>query len=450
MKRIILTIILVLSVLLSGCGPQAESPSAPDTLVPKEGETTEGPEEVPPTEEPCEDLGLPGEMAGKCWSDILEEAKGQTVNYYHWGGSDVYNTFYADVLGGMLKDRFEINLQTVPIAAPTEFVNKIVNEAAAGVDEGSVDTVWINAENFRTVKQADALYCGWAENLPNSKYVDWGDPRYTYDAGTPTEGCESPIESSLSILVMDTACVSEPPGGSGYTGTIDGLEQWIKDNPGKFTYVAPPQFTGTLFLVPLFYNKTGGGDQWQGPWDAEKQALFDEKAPAFWDWLNELEPYLWREGETYPESLPQMDDLFANSEICFNQSVWPLHTQTMIDEGRYPDTARSFIFKEGTSYSNSFLALPKNSANKAAVLVMADFVMSPEYQLLAAGPDYVRNLPGISIELLPEEYQEKFANLDLGEASVPYDVLFPAGVPQFSGEMYSIIEKGWEENVLKK
>jgi ABC-type uncharacterized transport system YnjBCD substrate-binding protein len=48
-------------------------------------------------------------------------------------------------------------------------VNKVLGEKEAGRDaDGSVDLVWVNGENFRTMRQGDLLYGSWAQFLPNS------------------------------------------------------------------------------------------------------------------------------------------------------------------------------------------------------------------------------------------------------------------------------------------
>lgn len=39
-----------------------------------------------------------------------------------------------------------------------------------------------------------------------------------------------------------------------------------------------------------------------------------EHAPKLWGYLNELKPYLWPEGETYPKDENEPHGLFANGE----------------------------------------------------------------------------------------------------------------------------------------
>ena len=52
-----------------------------------------------------------------------------------------------------------MTLNRVPIDNTAGAVNKVLNEKAAGKDGGgSIDLIWINGQNFRTLKDAGLLY----------------------------------------------------------------------------------------------------------------------------------------------------------------------------------------------------------------------------------------------------------------------------------------------------
>jgi putative spermidine/putrescine transport system substrate-binding protein len=70
--------------------------------------------------------------------------------------------------GKALKERYGITLNRVPLADTADAVNQVLSEKQAGKDPGAVDLIWINGENFFTLKQADMLYKDWAQKLPNS------------------------------------------------------------------------------------------------------------------------------------------------------------------------------------------------------------------------------------------------------------------------------------------
>ncbi|MEM8755465.1 MAG: ABC transporter substrate-binding protein, partial [Pseudomonadota bacterium] len=74
----------------------------------------------------------------------------------------------------------------IGLSDTAEAVNLVLSETQAGVrEEGSVDLVWINGENFRTMKQGGLVFCGYPDTLPNNRYVDWSDPSIANDFGVP-------------------------------------------------------------------------------------------------------------------------------------------------------------------------------------------------------------------------------------------------------------------------
>ena len=286
------------------------------------------------------------------WDDVLEAARGTTVNWFMWGGDDIINTNVDNDIGDAVAEQFGVTLNRVPVTDTADAVNQVLDESAAGVTtDGSVDLIWINGENFRTLKDADLLYGPWAEDLPNAEYVPWDDPAMANDFGTPVEGYESPWGHAQFVFHYDSADVAEPPT------TFEALQQWIHENPGLFTYPAIPDFTGSVFVRHLFYWAAGGPEPFLGEFD---QAVFDEYAPAVWEYLNDIEPDLWRGGETYPEAAA-MFDLLANEEIEFNMGYSPGEASLRIADGTYPDTIRTFVMDTGTLSNNNYVAIPFNA-----------------------------------------------------------------------------------------
>ena len=120
-------------------------------------------------------------------------ARGGTVHWFLWGGSDNINRYVSEFVGGILEDRYDITLKPVGLNDTVEAVNIVLGEKEAGVDDaGSVDTIWINGENFRTMKQADLAFCGYVDTLPNNALVNWDNPAIANDFGVPVDGCEVP------------------------------------------------------------------------------------------------------------------------------------------------------------------------------------------------------------------------------------------------------------------
>ncbi|MCB9450959.1 MAG: ABC transporter substrate-binding protein [Anaerolineaceae bacterium] len=384
---------------------------------------------------------LMGEVPGfASWEEVLAAAEGTTVNWWMWGGSDKINTDVDTDIGQRVLELYGITLNRVPNGAEL-FVDQVLNEAAAGVEEGAIDLMWINGENFKTLAEADLLYGPWSESIPNAVYVNWADPALAYDFGYPVNGYESPWGHAQFVMEYNTALVGDTP-----PTTFEDLATWIEENPGLFTYPALPDFTGSVFVRHVFYWAAGGPEPFLGDFD---QAVFDEYAPKVWEYLNAIEPNLWRSGETYPEATV-MDSMLANQEIAFNMHYGPANAANNIMQGIYPDTIRTFVFDTGTISNNNFVAIPFNSPNPAGAMVIANYILSEELQLKLVDPQKWAWLSPISPSVYSEDFQQAVANMELHPAMLPATVLAAAALPEPNGDWVTAIEAGWIENVLKK
>ena len=387
-------------------------------------------------------LAFEERLASMSWEEILSEARGQTVYWYMWGGSDLINRYVNGYLAGRLREEYGVTLQMVPVTDAAVFVNKVLGEKQAGRDtRGSVDLMWINGENFRTMRQANLLFGPYADRLPNMRYVNAADPSVAYDFGFPVEGYESPYGSAQVVMIYNSAKVPSPPA------TVAGLLDWIRANPGRFTYPGMPDFTGSVFVRHLFYHAAGGYERLLGPFDPER---FDEIAPRTWRLLKDLEPYLWRQGRTYPESRTALQELFANGEVYFDVSYNPVEAAGLIAQGRYPDTARTFVFDSGTIGNTHYVAIPFNSSSKAGAMVLANLLLDPAAQYEKARAEVWGDLTVLDLARLPVKWRESFEALPRSEAVLPPEVLSKHRIPELQASWLDAIEKGWVENVLQK
>ena len=379
--------------------------------------------------------------AEKSWEDIVAEARGQTVDWFMWGGSPAVNAYVNGYLATQLKTRYDITLRQGPVKDIAEVVSKLVIEKQAGKQSGGhVDLMWINGENFRTCKRNDLLFGPFADRLPNQRLVNWGRPSVYNDFGEPVEGLESPWGSAQVVMIYDTARVSQPPR------TVGALLDWIRRHPGRFAYPAPPDFTGSVFVRHIFYHVSGGAERWQAPVD---QPALDQAASDTYRVLRELAPFLWRQGQTYPESPVRMNTLFADGEIDFSFSYHQAEASRNIIDGLFPDTVRTFVFEEGTIANTHFVAIPFNASDTAGAMVVANFLLSPEAQLKKSDPDVWGDFPAIDPSRLPAEWQVRFKQQARGVATLGDAELQSHQLPEPPSEILIQLEKGWEKHVLK-
>ena len=328
----------------------------------------------------------------KNWEEVVDAARGGTVNWFMWGGADNINEYVSGFIGSELKDRYNITLKRVGINDTAEAVNIVIGEKQAGIDDtGAVDMIWINGGNFRTMKQGDLLFCGYHDLLPNNKLVNWQDPSIANDFGLPVEECEVPWNRAQFAFAYDSARTENPPK------SIPELIDWVKENPGEFTYPAATDFNGSVFIRHVFYHAAGGPDALLGDFDQEK---FDEIAPKAWSILNEMEPYLWREGETYPNAIASLAQLFANREVALYFDYDPAIFGINVENGIFPETTRSYGLQDGTIGNTNYVAIPFNSPNKAAAMVTANYLLSFDAQYEKAKSSVWGAAPAIDVSKL--------------------------------------------------
>src|SRR5260221_14194062 len=91
------------------------------------------------------------------WVGIEAEAKGETVYFNAWAGSEAVNSYIAWA-AGELKARYGVTLSHVKLADTAEAVRRVRDEVKASKADGSADLVWINGENFLAMKRGHLLY----------------------------------------------------------------------------------------------------------------------------------------------------------------------------------------------------------------------------------------------------------------------------------------------------
>jgi putative spermidine/putrescine transport system substrate-binding protein len=275
--------------------------------------------------------------------------------------------------------------------------------------------------------------------MPNDSTVDWNNPTVATDFGIQVGDCESPWALAQFCIIYDSAKVPEPPKDA------DSLIAWIKANPGKFTYPAIPDFTGSVFVRQMLYHVNGGYEDLLGPFD---QAKYDAVTPKLWTLLNDLKPSLWRQGTTYPQSSTALDQLYANGEVVFDMSYAPTLAAQQAEKGVWPQTTREFVFDDGMIGNVSYVAIPYNSPHKAGAQVLANVLLEldAQYNAINTGVGY----PAINTSALPADQRARFDNYAFAPQVAPFAVLTKNANPELQAKWATSIEAGWTKNVLQQ
>ena len=334
--------------------------------------------------------------ADDSWQQIARQARGQTVWFNAWGGDPAVNR-YLDWVSAEVKRDYAIDLRIVHIADAADTVKRLQTEARAGrKHHGSVDLLWVNGENFRTLKTANLLQTGWAETLPNWRYVDTRQP-VREDFSLPTEGAESPWGSAQLTFIARRTQTPTPPDSP------EALLTFAAAHRGEVTYPRPPDFTGTAFLEQLLMTLTERPEALRRP--PEPQTFAAVTAPL-WRYLDRLHPLLWREGRDFPASPARMDAMLATGTLRLSLTFNPLHARQKAVSGELPKDSYGFGFERGMLGNVHFVTIPANAHAPAGARVVANFLLSPAAQLRKADPAVWGDPSVLNPQSLPDDQRQ--------------------------------------------
>ncbi len=363
--------------------------------------------------------------------ELARQAAGQTVYFNAWGGDFAINR-YIDWVAGEVEKRYDIRLVHVKVTDIAEAVSRIRAEYVAGREQnGSVDLMWINGENFAAMQHANLLWGPWAEELPNSRLIDWqGNPTTRIDATLPTGGYELPWGTATFTLFYDREFVSTR------VRNPDDLLCWIEAHPGRFTYPQPPAFLGTAFLKQLLILLTEDTARLQEAPGDDFQTL---SAPL-WAWLDRAHASMWRTGRLFPRSGPAQRELLAAGELDWMMSYNPAEASRAIRQGLLQDTVAGMVFSNAALSNSHFLAIPANASAKEGALLVANFLISPLAQIQKADEARWGDPSVLDPNLLTAEQLSVFERLHQGGATAP---LPKRRVPEPHPGWSAALERAW-------
>lgn len=379
------------------------------------------------------------ELAGMSWEEIVEQAKGTTVTFYGWGGDENRNNWLNTDVANYLQDNYDITLQVVGMDI-NDILAKLTSDKQAGEDVGSIDMIWINGENFYSAKENGLLYGPFTDKLPNMEaYIDTEDTETLNDFCKPIDGYEAPYAKAQLVMFNDSAVTPDTPKSA------EEFMEYCKANKGKVTYPAPPDFTGSAFVRNLIYELCGY-EQFRDM-EADKETVRAAIQPAL-DYLRQLNPYLWKEGITFPDSSTALDAMFQDGEVVMDMNYEPFTVAKEIADGTLRDSCQTFVFDKGTIGNTNYMAIAFDSPNKAGAMVAINAIISADIQL----SQYIKlkTLPVVSQDKLSSVEKAEFDAGDMGKGVISQAELLTHRLPEMPADLVPIIEEIWIEEVVGK
>ncbi len=372
------------------------------------------------------------------WVDVVEQARGKTITMMMWTGDAKINAYMQDYIVPKVKIEYNINLEITSGQGFT-IVQALSVEKMANKSQSDIDLVWINGETFYQIKQIDGLYGPWTDKIPNSKYIDFDNPFIGIDFQQPIKGFELPWGNVQMTIIYDSAKTPNPPM------TRDALLEFLKENPGTFTF--DNHFTGLTFLKALLIDIAGNKNELQGKFDEVKYQKYSAK---LWKYIKELKPYLWRNGEVFPESVAQMHQLFASGELLFTMSNNDVEVVNKTEEGLFPKTAKAYVPDFGSIQNSHYLGITKLSGQKAAAMVVANTMVSEEAQLEKMKPKVWGDGTVLDMTKIAKDKQKAFENLAHRKQSPPRREIQDKALMELAPEyMIRLAEDFRNEIILK-
>ena len=335
------------------------------------------------------------------WADTLRAARGQTVYFNAWAGSERINAYLQWAAGELQRD-FGVKLQHVKISDAADVVKRVRAEKQAGRQdtEGTVDLIWINGENFAAMKRDGLLSEPFAQTLPNFQWVDTkGKPTTLVDFSVPTDGLESPWGMAQLTFFADAKRLPKPPQ------SMAELLALARSQPGRITYPRPPDFHGTTFIKQALIEHAPDVKALARP--VTPEALQTQATPL-WRFLDALHPQLWRGGKQFPHNSAAVRQMMADGELLLALTFNPNEAANEIAAKRLSPTVQSWQFAKGTIGNTHFVAIPYNAPSKAGAQVVANFLLSPAAQARKADIEVWGDPTVLDVARLPTADRARF------------------------------------------
>ena len=321
------------------------------------------------------------------WDKIVEQAKKEGELLIIGFGSPDEKAFYIE-LARMFEEKYGIKA-TYDHGGWFTAVETVKDEKGRGVTEGTYDLLFLWGKPFWDLYTYGGIWdAPITAIVPNARKIPVYPPgiKYYHDM-YPTYGTFITPWPWIDVFLYNKKKWTREE----LPDTLEGLLDWAKEHPGEAAYCDPMKGgSGHTYTLGILYTLTGGYDKYAYK-DFEKYK--DELTANWdilWDWLNELEKYLYPV-TPYPAGNAPTIKLFEAEEVSLIP-MWTTYIRQHIRSGELdPDVVGVYIPKPTIPVPFDGYTIAFNASHKAAALLYLNFVLSEEVQRMA--PDAIGTLP---------------------------------------------------------
>jgi putative spermidine/putrescine transport system substrate-binding protein len=308
------------------------------------------------------------------WDRITELAKKEgTVQVSAWGGPETKLHF------GKLCESFQRKTGIKTIYKHGDWFaaqQQVLNDVKTNNKDGVIDVIFLWGKPFSNLLQGGGVWeVPMINIIPNARKIAYRpEIRFVHDM-VPTYGSFIPHVNWQNCFVYNKKKYKKEDMPQNITGVLE----WTKKHPGEFTYCDVNKGgSGHTYIMALIYALTGGYEKYAyKPFD---QKVADRDWGPLWDYLKELEKYMYRPG-SYPQGNFLVAQLLAAGEVNFIVN-WDSVLGPMVKDGNIdPDIVGMFVPEPGIPSPMDGFTIPMNAPNKAAALLFLDHITSVESQM---------------------------------------------------------------------
>lgn len=305
-----------------------------------------------------------------CGSNNVAAADGKTTVTLWAGGSDNVKVGMEQVVAAFNESEqgedYQLKLEFIMSGAGSQSLSdRIIAAKKAGQDNTDYDLILVSDAEYGTYVQegGEDVFVAYDEsNIPNLANV-----QTQISTG---EGVLVPYRGTTVVLAYNSDKVANPPQ------TADELYQWIKDNPGRFSYNTPGSGgAGGSFVQTAIYNFL----------PEEAMSSTDETWKAEWnqgfDLLADLHDSMYQSGGKviYPNKNQGTLDLLINGEVDMIPT-WADMMITNLANGTLSESVKMTQIDPGFTGNVDGLAIPSIGSNPEGAQAVMNFFLTEEAQ----------------------------------------------------------------------
>ena len=350
-------------------------------------------------------------------SASAQQSSAVTINFYTGGDVNVHDLWANDILPAYKKVAPNVNVNLV-FSEHNGSDQLVFDKIAAAKQAGKVSGVDI----WETGRVLQAGEAGLAMKVSATDIANLS--RVSPDVLAQAGGYGVPYRGSSVVIAYNSQYVSNPPT------TLQGLFDWIKQNPGKFTYNPPDTGgSGDAFVQAVLKTSVNSSDL--KTFQTSYNQSLESEWGAGWKLLESLGPDVYQ-GGFYPKGNVGVLQLLDKGAIWL-APVWSDMGLSYLAQGLLPANVKLEQLDPPFSGGASYIAVVSDSLHKSADDAFLNWLLTPEVQAIVIHK--MNGYPGVEWQYVPADVRQKFAAI-----AKNYSFGFSA---KFDSDMHQM----WYQNV---